>query len=122
MFAFRCQVQYTIFNAKIFSIEKCIIIWFYCLVILSCTNAEDDVGFNAHDTITADNWKIEYLIKDDTTRYDDVYIKWSKGTKVDELGSGILNVFSFLKDYSPGRLPQFIVDKLLKQLYLLGKF
>lgn len=95
---------------KSFQLRKYIILWFYCLVILSCTNAEtpveksvkqnhprngtgklvpinfsdreyDDVGFNAHDTITADDWKIEYLIKDDTTRYDDIYIKWSKGTK-----------------------------------------
>ncbi|MNK06658.1 hypothetical protein D3C87_245570 [compost metagenome] len=93
---------------KSFQLRKYIILLFYYLVILSCTNREtpveksvkqnhpgngtgklipinfydrkyEDVDFNAHDIITADGWKIEYLVKDDTTRYDDIYIKWSKG-------------------------------------------
>jgi len=33
----------------------------------------------AKDIITADGWKIEYLVKDDSTRYTDVYIRWKKG-------------------------------------------
>ena len=38
-----------------------------------------DVQLYAQDTITSDGWKIEYLIKDDSTKYNDLYIRWSKG-------------------------------------------
>ena len=31
------------------------------------------------DTTTADGWSIQYLVKDDTTRYKDLYIVCSKG-------------------------------------------
>jgi hypothetical protein len=33
----------------------------------------------AVDTITPSGWQIKYLIKDDSTRYLDMYIQWSKG-------------------------------------------
>ena len=33
----------------------------------------------AIDTLTEDGWTIKYLVKDDSTRYDDIYIKWTKG-------------------------------------------
>ena len=35
---------------------------------------------------------------------------------VDELGSGVLNVYKYLKEYSPGKQPQFIEDKLFKTI------
>jgi hypothetical protein len=35
-----------------------------------------------NDTITKNGWKIEYLVKEDKTKYKDLYIKWSKGKKV----------------------------------------
>ncbi|SHG19041.1 putative DNA binding domain-containing protein [Pedobacter caeni] len=41
--------------------------------------------------------------------------------RVDELGSGILNVYRYLKDYSPGRAPQFIEDKLFKTIIPIGE-
>jgi ATP-dependent DNA helicase RecG len=41
--------------------------------------------------------------------------------RVDELGSGILNVYRYLKDYSPGREPQFIEDKLFKTIIPIGE-
>ena len=34
----------------------------------------------ANDTITKDGWQIKYLVKDDSTRYEDIYIEWSKGS------------------------------------------
>lgn len=38
-----------------------------------------DVQNYAKDTITSDGWKIKYLVVDDSTRYNDIYIEWSKG-------------------------------------------
>ena len=38
-----------------------------------------DAKLSCKDTITKNGWKIEYLVKDDKTKYDDLYIKWSKG-------------------------------------------
>ena len=40
--------------------------------------------------------------------------------RVDELGSGILNVYHYLKEYSPGKKPQFIEDKLFKTIIPIG--
>ncbi|WP_316787685.1 hypothetical protein [Pedobacter frigoris] len=37
-----------------------------------------DVSYYAIDTTTQDGWSIKYLIKDDSTRYSDLYIEWSK--------------------------------------------
>ena len=37
-----------------------------------------DVHIHAHDTVTPDGWAIQYLVKDDSTRYNDLYIRWSK--------------------------------------------
>ena len=34
---------------------------------------------NAKDTITSNGWLIQYLVKDDSTRYNDVYLKCQKG-------------------------------------------
>ncbi|WP_148661175.1 hypothetical protein [Flavisolibacter tropicus] len=33
----------------------------------------------AHDTLTKDGWLIKYLVKNDSSRYKDLYIQWSKG-------------------------------------------
>jgi hypothetical protein len=33
----------------------------------------------AEDTVTSDGWAIEYFVKDDSSRYNDIYIKCSKG-------------------------------------------
>lgn len=38
----------------------------------------EEVGYYAKDTITTNGWAIKYLIKDDSTRYDDLYIIWEK--------------------------------------------
>jgi hypothetical protein len=38
-----------------------------------------DLASYARDTVTNDGWKISYLVKDDTTRYNDLYIQWEKG-------------------------------------------
>ena len=38
-----------------------------------------DLKIYANDTITSDGWKINYLVKNDSTRLRDLYIKWSKG-------------------------------------------
>lgn len=35
--------------------------------------------FNVRDAISRDGWKIQYLVKDDATRYTDAYIQWQKG-------------------------------------------
>lgn len=40
--------------------------------------------------------------------------------RVDELGSGVLNVYRFLKYYSPGQQPQFIENKLFKTIIPIG--
>ena len=37
-----------------------------------------DVQLHARDTVTSDGWAIQYLVKDDSTRYNDLYIRWSK--------------------------------------------
>ena len=36
---------------------------------------------NAMDTITTDGWSIKYLVMDDNTRYNDIYIQWQKGNR-----------------------------------------
>lgn len=38
-----------------------------------------DLQSSTIDTVTTDKWHIKYLIKDDTTRYNDIYIECSKG-------------------------------------------
>lgn len=38
-----------------------------------------DLGLYAKDTTTADGWLIQYLVKNDSTRYKDLYILCSKG-------------------------------------------
>jgi hypothetical protein len=37
------------------------------------------VQIYAKDTTTSDGWRIKYLVKDDSTRYNDLYIQWTKG-------------------------------------------
>ncbi len=34
----------------------------------------------ALDTATSNGWLIKYFVKDDSTKYSDIYIEWSKGT------------------------------------------
>jgi hypothetical protein len=38
-----------------------------------------DVANYARDTVTTDGWAINYFVKNDSTRYNDIYIKWWKG-------------------------------------------
>jgi major membrane immunogen (membrane-anchored lipoprotein) len=38
-----------------------------------------DLQPSAKDTITNDGWNVRYLIKDDSTKYNDIYIECSKG-------------------------------------------
>jgi SanA protein len=33
------------------------------------------------DTISSSGWSINYLVKDDSTRYNDLYIRWNKGNR-----------------------------------------
>ena len=40
----------------------------------------NELSSYAIDTITKDGWAIKYLVKDDSTKYDDIYIEWSKGS------------------------------------------
>lgn len=39
-----------------------------------------DLSLSAIDTVTNDGWAIKYLVKDDSTKYHDIYIEWSKGS------------------------------------------
>jgi hypothetical protein len=39
------------------------------------------VGSYAQDTITKDGWTLRYFVRDDSTRYTDIYIEWSKGNQ-----------------------------------------
>ncbi len=54
-----------------------------------------------NDTITNDGWTIKYLVKDDSTRYHDIYIKCSKG--------GITGIFtgSDLLDFRSYFIPAY---------------
>lgn len=42
-----------------------------------------DLESFTQDTLTANGWDITYLVKNDSTRYNDLYIKWSKGNIAD---------------------------------------
>ena len=59
----------------------------------------EDFGAWVNDTMTNDGWKIEYLVKNDRTKYDDLYIKVSKGNLI-----GIIkeeNILNFRKYFIP---------------------
>lgn len=51
-----------------------------------------DLSSYAVDTVTQDGWVIKYLVKEDSTKYYDIYIQWSKGTV-----SGIFKAESVLQ-------------------------
>jgi hypothetical protein len=34
------------------------------------------------EILTADGWNVNYLVKDDSTKYKDIYVKWGKGANV----------------------------------------
>lgn len=38
-----------------------------------------DLNLHSADTLTQNGWSIKYLIKNDSTKYNDIYIEWSKG-------------------------------------------
>jgi len=59
-----------------------------------------DVAIFAKDTITGDGWKIKYLVKDDSTRYTNIYIQWEKGSinRVTNCG----NVLEMRRYFIPG--------------------
>lgn len=51
---------------------------------------------NIKDTLTANGWKIEYLVKNDSTKQKDLYIQWSKGnSKRVYLGRHLLELQSY---------------------------
>lgn len=56
------------------------------------------------DTVTADGWKITYLVKPDSTKYTDVYIRCSKGNQSGTYYGGDLLLFK------PGFVPVYIQD------------
>lgn len=41
-----------------------------------------DFRNNTKEYTTDSGWKISYLVKDDSTKYEDVYIKWEKGKNI----------------------------------------
>jgi len=52
-----------------------------------------EVGVYAKDTTTDDGWSIQYLVKDDSTRYIDLYITCSKGNvKAIHRAKGVLEM------------------------------
>jgi hypothetical protein len=52
-----------------------------------------DVSEYVNDTITADGWCINYFVKNDSTRYDDIFIECSKGkTKGQFYGADLLQM------------------------------
>ena len=59
-----------------------------------------DVAMFAKDTITDDGWRIKYLVKDDSTRYTNIYIQWKKGNinRVTNCG----NVLEMRRYFIPG--------------------
>lgn len=51
---------------------------------------------NIKDTLTHDGWKIEYLVKKDSSEHKDLYIQWSKGNnKRMYLGNHLLELQSY---------------------------
>ncbi len=57
---------------------------------------------NINDTVTADGWSINYLVKNDDTKYNDIYIKCSKGDK------SVIYYGADLIQYRLGFIPSFI--------------
>ena len=60
-----------------------------------------DLLMYANDTVTKDGWSIKYLVKDDSTRYDDIYIQCSKAN-----WTGIFHGENFLQ-YRRYFIPEF---------------
>lgn len=65
----------------------------------------DDSNYNelnsyAVDTVTKDGWTIKYLVRDDSAKYDDIYIKWSKGN-VNGIFKAEESVLKFRKYFIP---------------------
>lgn len=56
------------------------------------------------DTVTADGWKISYLIKSDSTKYTDIYIRCSKGNQSGTYYGGDLLLFR------SGFVPSYVQD------------
>jgi hypothetical protein len=61
----------------------------------------NDLNFYAIDTVTKDGWAIKYFVKDDSTKYDDIYIEWAKGSS-----RGIFKAEYYLK-FRRYFIPQF---------------
>jgi hypothetical protein len=59
-------------------------------------------NFNLSDTTTVDDWSIKYLVKNDSTKYSDIYISCTKGDKT------VLYFGKDLLQYRGGFIPQFI--------------
>jgi len=59
-----------------------------------------DAAMYARDTITGDGWKINYLVKDDSTRYTDIYIQWEKDNIKRVTNCG--NVLEMRRYFIPG--------------------
>ncbi len=59
----------------------------------------EEIGIWIQDTITTEGWKIEYLVKDDKTKYEDIYIRISKEDKMVLIKEE--NVLNFRKYFVP---------------------
>lgn len=59
-----------------------------------------DLGSYATDTVTADGWKIKYLVRNDSTKYKDLYISCSKGNKQSIYKAD--NVLKYRRYFVPG--------------------
>ena len=60
------------------------------------------INFNLSDTATVGDWSIKYLVKNDSTKYSDIYIRCTKGNKtVTYFGKGLL-------EFRGGFIPKLI--------------
>lgn len=73
-----------------------------------------DAAMFARDTVTADGWKIKYFVKNDTTRYTDIYIQWEKdGIKRISNCGNVLEMRSYF-------IPTFFKDNPTHIFFLHG--
>lgn len=63
----------------------------------------------ANDTITSDGWSIEYFVKDDSTKYSDLYLKCSKENRVGVYhGANLLEFRRYFIPFFAGENNEFI--------------
>jgi len=74
------------------------------LIAISPTDTTYTNYFNVQPTTTPDGWDITYWVKNDSTRYTDVYIQWEKG--------GVKRMYSYphVLEYRGQFMPQFLAE------------